>query len=345
MNFKLSNLWKRASNARAAEDAPPPQATSREPAAERQSIVASSPSSALEEQAVEMSVPPHPPADQSAGAEAEVNIGALLKIKLPPLPNAALHVAKLSQSLTSSTHVIADAIGYDPVLAARILRAANSSLFSRERRVTALTAAVSALGGRNIHQLAISYATSSFFEAGPPSLIERTIWKHSVFVALAARQISLDSGLHGSEEAFLCGLLHDIGKVLLLRHDAKPYARLVEITNEREMLAGERETYGFTHARVSALVAEHWGLAPEINHAILYHHDPDAAHEAILLTRVLSAANKLANASGFGFNQLDHSELLEDETIFLLELSAERLDEIRERAEESMNEMMHVLSK
>src|SRR5258705_1456649 len=85
----------------------------------------------------------------------QIDIEALLKAELPPLPGSALRVANLAQDMNASTRAVADAIGTDPVLAARILRAANSPMYSSERRVTALPTAVHTLGNNTVHMLVI----------------------------------------------------------------------------------------------------------------------------------------------------------------------------------------------
>ena len=339
LTFKLSNLWKghhhhtsagdEKAHAREGEQGQP---TSRDPE-QRLPVDEALPRSRRED-------------EQDAGAAPNAHMAALLKLKLPPLPNAALRVAELAREVNASSFVVADAIGYDPALASRILRAANSPLYSRERHVTALTTAVNVLGLRALYQLTISYAASSLFDRpSAPSLVERMLWRHSVFVALAARAITLSFDRHGGEESFLCGLLHDVGKGLMIQHDARLYAPLLEITDEATLLAGEREAYGFTHARASALVVKHWGLASEVSDAILNHHQPDEAVDFILITRALNVANKLANTSEFGITQDSGCDLAADESVYLLGLSDERLREIRDQVEESMSEMMYILVK
>lgn len=290
--------------------------------------------------------PAKPEGEMTAKADSEM--AALLQIKLPPLPNAALRVAELSRSANTSVSTIADTIGYDPQLAARILRAANSPLYTRERHINTLTRAVNVLGMRTLNQLVISYAASSLFTtSGTSSFLERMLWKHSVFVGLAAREINLRFNLHGSEEAFLSGLLHDIGKALLIRQNPELYAPLAEITDEKRLLEMERKRYGFTHPRISALVVKHWGLPPEFSDPILSHHAPDEATYSLLIARCLSVANKLANMSGFSIcseGNENSKDVEADESVFLLGLSADNLTEIREKAEQSMSEMLEILS-
>src|SRR5882757_228708 len=119
-----------------------------------------------------------------------VDLESLVQSELPPLPDVAMRVATLTQDLNSSARAIADAIGCDPILGARVLRAANSPLYYLERNVTSLTMAVGALGNENIHQLVVaSAAISAFQRKGRSSAVETTLWEHSIAVGIAAREI------------------------------------------------------------------------------------------------------------------------------------------------------------
>jgi putative nucleotidyltransferase with HDIG domain len=171
------------------------------------------------------------------------------------------------------------------------------------------------------------------------------MWRHAVFVALAARTITSSFSADISEESFLCGLLHDVGKTLMLQHDKKRYKPLLEISDEDQLLEAERKAFGFTHPQLSAQLVNHWGLATDIHDAILNHHSPDEALHSLLGTRALRAADKFAKASGYGVTQISKAELEADESVYLLGLSEERLAEIREEVEASMTEMMQILEK
>jgi len=177
-------------------------------------------------------------------ASAQIDLESLIEVELPPLPRVAMRVAALTQDLDASTRRIADAIGCDPALAARVLRAANSPLFCFQRNITALPMAVSALGNETIYSLVFMSAAAEAFTKGARTSFEKDLWEHSVAVGFAAREIMLMLRLRGLEEGFLCGLLHDIGKLLLLRHDPSSYKELLKVGHENELLSGELSIYG-----------------------------------------------------------------------------------------------------
>src|SRR5258706_8679977 len=195
-------------------------------------------------------------------AQHPTDLETLVQIELPPLPAVAMRVAALTQDPDTSTRAIAAAIGIDPILGARVLRAANSPLYYLERDVTTLTMAVNALGHESINLLVVASAAGDTFQSkGKRRLpVETALWGHSLAVGLAAREIMSVLQLRGTDQGFICGLLHDIGKLLLLRHNSDAYQQLVKNFEEKDFLAGEVEVFGYTHAQVGALVAKRWNL-------------------------------------------------------------------------------------
>ena len=278
------------------------------------------------------------------GATTQIDIHSLISTEIPPLPNAAMRVATLAQDANVSTRAIADAIGCDPALAARILRVANSPLYAPLRRITSLPMAVGALGHRVIYQMVIASIASEAFRRKERSPLEKVLWEHSVAVALMAREISSALGMRGSEEAFLCGLLHDIGKLLLIRHDALLYLQLVETDDGRDLLTREEEIYGYTHAQIGALVARHWELPEEIAYAIYHHQRPGHVDQSIFMARVVNVADGIANASGIGLRKIEEEEVVRSESARALRLDGPQLRALWEKSSTSLREMIAVFS-
>jgi putative nucleotidyltransferase with HDIG domain len=267
-----------------------------------------------------------------------IDLEALVKVELPPLPDVAMRVAALTQNMDSSARAIAEAIGCDPVLGARVLRAANSPLYYLERDVTTLTMAVNAIGNDAVGLVVIASAASDAFRRkGKRSAMETVLWEHALAVGSAGREIMALLGLRGTDQAFISGLLHDIGKLLLLRHDADLYEQLVGRTDERHLLGTEIEVFGYTHAQVGALVAKQWCLPEIICQVIYHHHEPSQAGLATLMARVIEVADGLANRSGTGLWPADDRVLIESDSVIALELSDAQLEGVWERAQSSLS--------
>jgi putative nucleotidyltransferase with HDIG domain len=279
-------------------------------------------------------------------ATAPVDIESLVKAELPTLPRVAMRVATLTQDFNSSAREIADAIGCDPILGARVLRAANSPLYYLERDVTTLKMAVNALGNRNIHQLVVaSAAIDAFQRKGRSAAFETTLWEHSIAVGLAAREIMSLLGLRGGEQAFICGLLHDIGKLLLMRNDIDAYRRILSNLKEGESLAAERAAFGYTHAQVGALATNRWSLPEQITQTIYHHHQPSQADDGMLLARVVDVADALANRAGLGFWTEGERDLADSESVIALRVSADQLDEVWAKSEKGVTETFALFSR
>jgi HD-like signal output (HDOD) protein len=273
-------------------------------------------------------------------ASASVDLETLVGLELPALPAAAMRVAELTQNPNASARQIAEAIGCDPVLGARVLRAANSALYCLQRSVTALPTAVNAIGNENIYMLVIaSAAAGAFHRNRAPTQIETVLWRHSIAVGLTARQIMLKMNLRGMEEGFLCGLLHDIGKLLLLRYDPAGYQLLLEELAEEDLMAAELERYGYSHSQIGGVAAKRWDLPEEICHAICFHHQPGQAETSMLMARVVDIADMLANRSGLGIGFRREYEPALSESVVALRLSETQLEDIWTRTESGMNEV------
>ena len=270
----------------------------------------------------------------------KIDIELLVNLQLPTLPAGAMRVAKLAQDYNSSTKAIADAIGTDPALAGLVLSRANSPLYAMERLVTTLPKAISAMGNEAIHSLVVTLAFSNVFSREiRASKIGQAIWKHSLAVGILARELSLELGLRGAEEAFTCGLLHDIGKFLLLKYDSVLYSQIAEKETEREMLGFERINFGYMHDQVGALAVRRWGMPEEISHVIFNHHQPSEAEQFMLMSRVVDIANQMAHATGWGIRAQEWSQLYTIESVIALGFSDEQLNKVWEKTEAKLQEL------
>ena len=268
---------------------------------------------------------------------ARIDIDSLVETRLPMFSTSAMRVATLAQDINASTRAIADTIGYDPALAASVLRAANSPLYNAERDVTALPVAVSTLGNDAIYHLMMLHASAVAFGTRRTKT-EMILWEHSLAVGVTAREVSRALGMRGVEESFLCGLLHDIGKLLLLNHDAEGYEAVQRCDSESQLLDREQAAYGYTHAQVGALVARRWNLPEQVSHVIYYHHQPSDGASAMLTARVVDVADSLVNCAGIGMRDESGRDLSHDESVIAFDLTAEQLDDLWQKSARKFEE-------
>jgi len=167
-------------------------------------------------------------------------------------------------------------------MATKLLQLANSAFIGVHGRVSSLSQAVSLIGVETVRVLTLSIHVFSRFERGEASAAWlAALWEHSVCVATLAQRIAAaetgDKAM--SEECFAAGLLHDVGKVILLGERPKEYreilARLGQETASIETV--ETEVLGCSHAQLGAYLMSMWGLPTSLVHAVAYHHCPSAA--------------------------------------------------------------------
>lgn len=248
--------------------------------------------------------------DIDLSTKEKLDIESLVKAKLMPLPASATRVLGMIEDVNITSHELAEGICYDPVLASRVMRLANSPLYAMQREVSTVHAAVAAVGIRAIYDIVMLGIAAETFSTDMRSVKTGvSIWEHSVATALASRAIARDLGLRGTEEAFTCGLLHDIGKNLLYQTDPLRYTELEFAENEYEASAMEEEFFGFNHSEVGYIVSQRWGLADPVSASILCHHNPKTAPQAVAVTHIVSLADDLVTKKGMGLH-LEDSEVI-----------------------------------
>jgi putative nucleotidyltransferase with HDIG domain len=193
---------------------------------------------------------------------------------------------------------IAQIIQTDPSLAARVLRLANSPYFGLNGSVASCTQAIVVLGFSVIRSLSVSSAAGLFGESGRG--MPAGFWEHAAQVAAGASLVARHRGLPPGD-AFSAGLLHDLGRALLFRHDPVRYQKL-EVEFGRDTLAAvdaERAEYGIDHAEAAAMVLEQWRLPSTLVEAVRMHHQPFEAVDG-RLTRLVLIGQALADLEADG---------------------------------------------
>ena len=271
----------------------------------------------------------------------KLDIETLVDTKLPPSPGGIMRLTTVLRDYNASTSRIAEAINFEPALVTRILRLANSPIYALEKNVATIQHAISAVGTVIIHDIVMMELTSvTFSKAIYKSPDVKKIWKHSLAVGLLSRELSKILGIRGTEEAFICGLLHDIGKIILLTHDAESFCDLSEDLSESEMLRLEMLRFGYNHAEVGALVARRWGLPDEVCLSILHHHDPSQSGQPMMVTHIVDVADTISNIRGMGVRLEKESKLANSESVMKLGLTEEHMDDAWNNVQNNLDEVI-----
>jgi putative nucleotidyltransferase with HDIG domain len=220
--------------------------------------------------------------------------------QLPALPIVVQRILNLLGREDSSSRQIADAISLDPALAAKVLRLVNSALFSLADPVSTVQHAVRLLGFAEIRNLTmgLKIMETSFGQA--QGILDRSkFWEHSLACGVCAKHLATGLPQVDPEEAFLGGLLHDIGKLVLDTYFQEAWSDALERCKApgRSPLDMERKVVGLPHTTIGRILAQHWKI-PQLHQAAIEHHHRiprglAQSEEEFLFCAVVVAANLL----------------------------------------------------
>lgn len=178
------------------------------------------------------------------------------------LPTVAAEVLRLTNDPRVDVPLLKKCIENDPALAGRLLRVVNSSLFGLSRQVSNLSQALALLGTKPLKLLVLGFSLPRGMFVGVEARVMAGYWHHALVKAVAAREIADALSPKLADEAFLVGLLQDLGMLVLIQQLGPPYQEFVEGVNAEggSLREAERAALGFDHAELSACLLRTWGL-------------------------------------------------------------------------------------
>lgn len=205
---------------------------------------------------------------------------------LPSIPSVYFNILKELQSPYASMERIGELVSLDPAMKAKLLQVVNSAFFGISRQISNPLEAIQLLGVNTVRSLALSiHAFTCFDPIAPKRISYENVWNHCIAVGAFAKKITQRQEMDAAmvDEAFISGLLHDIGKLMLLANMPEQYESAIEQARLKgvPLVDVEREIFGATHASVGAYLLGLWGLPVPIVEAVALHHAPaDAVEEA-----------------------------------------------------------------
>ena len=215
--------------------------------------------------------------------EARTGMDALVRQvrDLPALPETVLRVLRLADDPKAGVADAAKALVSDQALAARVLKLANSAFYGATRRIATVSEAVVILGMRTTRNLVMAASCESLLEGEVAGygLPHGALLRHSLACASAAQALARRTRFRGLEEAFVAGLLHDLGKVVMNTYGRKQFADVLVRVQLGSMTYADAElsVFGFGHAEAGACLLERWHLPPSLVAAVRWHHAPSDA--------------------------------------------------------------------
>jgi HD-like signal output (HDOD) protein len=254
--------------------------------------------------------------------------------RVASLPDVTVRLIEAANDPRSDAFRLLKIVSHDPALVARILKLVNSSYYGLSTPVASLAQGIALLGIRTVRNLAVATSLAAMFRGGELCAGFRAsdLWTHSIAVAVAARELSQSAALSITDDAFMVGMLHDLG--LLAVHEKFP-DELRRICDDaqatgRNFCELEREELGFDHPQLGGAMARHWKFPDPVRCAIEFHHAPaECPSEHVKLATLIYLADTLCCQTNEGFTLTAPAQPIED-AIAVLGLSPDLIIQIRE---------------
>ncbi|MGJ8687142.1 MAG: HDOD domain-containing protein [Spongiibacteraceae bacterium] len=261
-------------------------------------------------------------------------------------PKVASRIAALLAEEDTTTSQIAELIEQDPALSAKLLKIANSALYSGGREIDSVRKALTRLGSKQLNELVMGIEVSKSFSTLPNAFISlEDFWKHCLYCAVIAKKVADHCRCCDPGAAFTGGLLHDIGQLAI-------FSRLTDETSEvlNESLEdydgivthqAEKDVLGFDHTDVGVALAKQWGLPSSLQDCIYAHHELDKLDSVSNMVLVVHLANSLAILAELQTDDFSNAPAIDDRVWDTLSLTR---DDCLRFIEDSLEETASLLS-
>ena len=258
-------------------------------------------------------------------------------IDVRPFPVTASRVMSACDAADVTANDLSEIITQDPALSVKLLQVANSPLYGFGGEVRSVQHAAVLIGLRTLKNLVLSMAMGDVFGSGSSLTAQARdqLWMHALGTGSIARTVATTTQIVEPDEAFLAGILHDVGKLIFVDHRPEDYTTLLQARPPRATVVAEEEYFGITHTAIGRTCGENWGLPDELSDVITFHHDPADSDFGGELVEVVCAANRLTrvwdteNCSNPEVGCLDAGIILQEAGI---DLSPEEIEQLQQQA-------------
>ncbi|MCD6224644.1 MAG: HDOD domain-containing protein [Deltaproteobacteria bacterium] len=224
------------------------------------------------------------------------------EITLPEISTIVSDLNEVIDDPQSSAEDIATVVNKSPSLAARLLKIVNSSFYGFQSRIDSISRAVAEIGTREIASLAIGLSAISVFKDIPKEIADMHLFlKHSLACGLLSRIIAAHNNIPQTEQLFVAGLLHDIGRVVIYKDFPEQASALLRLCagGDELLYREEKNRLGCKHTDVGKILLAKWNLPETLVHSVFYHHNPSKAREPVWPS-IVHLADIIVNGLGLG---------------------------------------------
>ena len=227
----------------------------------------------------------------------------LILKKIVDLPSPPIVVQQLQARIAEqdiSSKEVASIIEIDQAFTARVLRLVNSPFYGFARKIVSVEEAITMLGFNTVHQLLLATSLLNSFEIKNSILNLNKFWMHSFGVGVIAKQLLYKGGKDICNEGFMCGVLHDIGRLIFVKIDPDKYSAFQGNNRRLTDLEAEQKFFGIDHQKLGEMLARKWNFPDSIVMAIAKHHNPPVNDEHGMLISAVNISDMLCHALAIG---------------------------------------------
>ncbi len=269
------------------------------------------------------------------------------------LPEITVKVVELVEDPKSTAQDLHKVISSDPALCSRILKVVNSSFYGLPGQIGSINRAIVMLGLNAVKNIAIAASLAKLFRGGDltANFSARELWTHSNVTAAAAKMVANSLRLGLADEAFLAGLIHDIGLMVEMQADRN---KLIEVLRRvgadakgvpaTDLIAAEIAVFEANHQDFGAGLCEKWKFPKSFAMVTGFHHRPnELPSDSRTLTALIYVADRLAADTGMGFRQDLLTTTIDPEVMDFLKLTNEKLAQVRNDLATQANDVSRLL--
>lgn len=225
--------------------------------------------------------------------------------ELATISAVAFQTAQLLRNPDVAVNKVTEIVSLDQSLTAKILRLVNSSFYGFQGRISSLSQAVVLLGFNTVRNVILSVSVLKAFsgDKGCKVFDAGKFWGHSVGTAFVAKNLAEQIKFKEPEDAFIGGLLHDIGRVFIVQFLRPEVEKIFDLMTKEDipMREAEEKVLDADHAWVGYVMAKNWHFPPVLCSAIGYHHAPNGKDEEFLLASIIHLADIICRGMDLGY--------------------------------------------
>ncbi len=269
-------------------------------------------------------------------------------VEVATISAVAMRAAQLIKNPDIPISKITETIGYDQSMAAKILRLVNSSFYGFQGRISSLSQAVVLLGFNTVRNVILSVSILKVFFSNKEYRIFDLprFWEHSVGTAFIAKKLAEQVGFREPEDAFIGGLLHDIGRIFILQFLPREMEQILALMLKEDlpMREAEERVLGVDHAWIGYIMAKNWHFPPPLCSGIANHHVPDGKDEDFLFASLIHVADAICCGMDIGYGGDDFIPDVSPRAWHELSLTLEDLEGLLQNIDANLYQIEDFLS-